>query len=67
MGLMLAWLQAAADFPDAHEHKAHKPLPSREARLAARTAFADEEDAQVWFDCERPVRDGEDDEPAVVP
>ena len=67
LGLLLAWLRCCDEFADAAEHKGHRPFPSHEARLAARTAFAAEADSEAWFAVERPRREGEGLEPEAVP
>ena len=67
LGLLLAWLRCCDQFDDAAEHKGHRPFPNHEDRLAARTAFAAEADAEAWLACERPRREGEGLEPEAVP
>ena len=65
LGHLMAWLADADDSVDQHDHVGH--VPSLDARKAARVAFSALPFAADFFECERKVRDGEDDEPTEAP
>lgn len=70
LGLMVAWLACAEEYPDARAHKDMKPMPSFADRQQARADFfADaDHDRSEWIDgVERGVRAGEGEEPERVP
>lgn len=66
LGLLMAWLAQAGNYPDCHAH-VRMPKPDLAARSAAREMLKAFEGSELLFEAERAQRGGEADEPTTAP